>query len=100
MSDEGQATRGDAEETLPMQSDKVHDGHGGGDDDSCGGDDDCCGGGDDDCCGGDGSGDDAINHGHNPNYCDDFFASKLWFLYCNYCTTHQVQCTCPYDVLL
>ena len=85
MSDEGQATRGDAEETLPMQSDKVHDGHGGGDDD---------------CCGGDGSGDDAINHGHNPNYCDDFFASKLWFLYCYYCTTHLVQCTCPYDVLL
>ena len=85
MSDEGQATRGDAEETLPMQSDKVHDSHGGGDDDSCGGD---------------GSGDDSINHGHNPNYCDDFFASKLWFLYCYYCTTHQVQCTCPYDVLL
>ena len=83
MSDEGRATRGDAEETLPMQSDKVHDGHGGGDDDDGGGD---------------GSGDDAINHGHNPNYCDDFFASKLWLLYCHYCATYQVQCTCTYDV--
>ena len=50
MSDEGQATRGDAEETLPMQSDKVHDGH-------VDGDDDCCGGGGDDCHGGGGSGD-------------------------------------------
>ena len=49
MSDEGQATRGDAEETLPMQSDKVHDGHGGGDDDDGdggGGDDGGGGGGD------------------------------------------------------
>ena len=46
MSDEGQATPGDAEETLPMQSDKVHDGHGGGDDDGGGSDNDCCGGGD------------------------------------------------------